>query len=282
MIRSADRSSGKRIVRAQTTLQQSPPSQQTLIPLLQFVRPHCLPPRHRRRHLQLFILPVRGGICRVLLLLLLVPRDLPRLALFPRSFLVRSPLAVDGPRVIFRRRPARLPAVRFVNGTIAVRKITIKYSSSRVATIVARLGNVRIRVLLDAKRFEIAALYDGFVADVVGVVLTLTMTTAWIVAVLVTSRPPLLLQGWVRHCRCSCRGVYHLVAATTAALFHKLRSRHFFYQRTSARRPCDETTRDVFLFSLLSLFFLLFVLLFHSFVCASVILLMYLMREVRK
>lgn len=68
-----------------------------------------------------------------------------------------------------------------------------------------------------------------------------------VVALVLARPPPLLFQARVRHCRCSCRGVYHLVAATTAALFHKLRSRHF---STSERPPvgCATGWRRRFLF----------------------------------
>lgn len=122
-----------------------------------------------------------------------------------------------------------------------------------------------VRRVYGVKRNEVASQYLGFMVidDLVGVVLTMATTMVVVAAVLVPARPPLLLQGRVRHCRCSCRGVYHLVAATTAALFHKLRSRHF---STNERALVDRATRrqETFFFSFLVFFLLLLCLFFKE------------------
>lgn len=173
----------------------------------------------------------------------LVPSYLPRLTLLPRPLpRVRLPLDVlDRQNAIEGRGdPGRSGGciALFGNGSVAVRKITIKYSRSEVVVVVVVvIGTTGARfvvvynvvLLLDwarrrgnngSRRTVVAALYLGSMVIVVGVVVGVTMATTLlvVVAVPVTARPPLLLlQGRVRHCRCSCRGVYHLVAATTAA-----------------------------------------------------------------
>ena len=130
VIRPTDRSPGGGIVGAQATLEQPSTGQPTYEPLPELVRATELPPRPEGWLLFDFLPVIAVQRNRLVVLELLVPRHLSRLALLPGPPLVRLPLALRQPRTLVRL-PGRLSFGRFGNGSVAKNRCRGYHSGSR-------------------------------------------------------------------------------------------------------------------------------------------------------